>query len=400
MLSIGIYTYSTRPRGSVVHAVSLAEALIGAGHDATLYALAKPGGRLYRSLACPVELIPAAAAPPEPDALIRQRIDEFVSGIRRAARRHDIFHAQDCLAANALLAVRSPAMGAVVRTVHHVEQFDSPYLAECQRRSIELADAVLSVSRVTEENVLRQFGRRSMRVHNGVDHARFAQRRSDVEEGLRHRFSLAPDDTIIVSVGGVEPRKNTLLALSAVGRALEAHPRLRWIIAGDHGIWDHSAYVAQFEDALSRLPPRVRARIVRAGTLPEEEMTSLYSMGDLLLCPSREEGFGLCVLEAMVAGAAVIVPQRPPFTEYLDATCAAFVDADSVESVTEALTSLVSDPGRRTSLVSAARDRAAWFTWSRSAACHVGHYQAVAGGRERHRSRSARAGAGTPGEAP
>src|SRR5258708_34408688 len=126
MLSVGVYTYSTRPRGSVVHAMSLAEALVAAGHDATLYALCKPGASLYRPLACPVELIPAAAAPADPDALIRQRIEELVCGLRRLARRHDIFHAQDCLAANALLAARSGASAPVVRTVHHVERFDSP----------------------------------------------------------------------------------------------------------------------------------------------------------------------------------------------------------------------------------------------------------------------------------
>lgn len=134
MLSIGIYTYSTKPRGSVVHAMSLAEALVAGGHDATLYSLAKPGASLHRTPACPVELIAAAAAPDDPDALIRQRIDELARGIRRIGRRHDAFHAQDCLTANALLAARPQVGGPVVRTVHHVERFESPYLVACQRQ--------------------------------------------------------------------------------------------------------------------------------------------------------------------------------------------------------------------------------------------------------------------------
>ena len=374
MLSVGVYTYSTRPRGSVVHAMSLAEALVASGHDATLYALCKPGGSFYRPLACPVELIPAAAAPADPDALIRQRIEEFVRGLGRLGRRHDIFHAQDCLAANALLAARSAGSAPVVRTVHHVERFDSPYLTDCQRRSVREADGVLSVSRVTRKNVLQQFGRRSRLVYNGVDSTRFAVRQPLVEQRLRSRFGIESGDAIVLSVGGVEPRKNALLALRAVGAA-GANVRVRWIIVGDHSIWDHADYVASFEQELRRLD--LGDRVVRAGTLPEDELTSLYAMSDVLLCPSREEGFGLCVLEAMAAGAAVVVPGRPPFTEYLDAGCAALISTDSVESVSEALATLLLDESRRTALAEVARRRATRFTWSRSAARHVACYRAI-----------------------
>jgi glycosyltransferase-like protein len=374
MLSVGIYTYSTKPRGSVVHAMCLAEALVAAGHDATLYALGKPGADVYRALACPVELIPAAAAPADADALIRQRIEEFAAGFRRSARRHDIFHAQDCLAANALLAVRSPGMGPIVRTVHHVEHFESPYLAECQRRSICDADAVLSVSHVTQANVLAEFGRGSMLVQNGVDCARFAARRIDVEDRMRRLYGVQPGDTVILSVGGVEPRKNAILALRAVAQTYAVVPRVRWIIAGEHSIWDHSAYVARFEEELGNLPPDLRSRVVRAGTLPEEEMTSLYPMSDVLLCPSLEEGFGLCVLEAMAAGTAVVVPGRPPFTEYLDESCATLVDSDSIESVSKALSSLAVEPRRRHALAGLARRRSQRFTWSESASRHLSHY--------------------------
>jgi glycosyltransferase-like protein len=377
MLSVGIYTYSTQPRGSVVHAMSLAEALVREGHDATLYALEKPGASLYRPLACPVELIPAAAAPADLDALIRQRIEEFVRGVRRIARRHDVFHAQDCLAANALLAARTSDQGPIVRTVHHVDHFESSYLTECQRRSVCNADAVFSVSRLTQKNVLDQFGRCSRLVHNGADRERFAVPRPDVEHRLRTRFGVERGDTLVLSVGGVEPRKNTLLALKAVAAAYTAAPRLRWIIAGDQSIWDHSAYVASFEGELARVPQRLRDRVRRAGTLSEDEMTSLYCMSDVLFCPSREEGFGLCVLEAMAAGTAVVVPGRAPFTEYLDARCAAFIGSDAVEAMTAELVSVLSDVRRRARLAAAAMRRLQRFTWSQSARRHLHHYATI-----------------------
>ena len=59
MLSIGIFTYSTKPRGSVVHAACLAEALERRGAQVTLYALSKAGDGFFRPLSCALRLISA-----------------------------------------------------------------------------------------------------------------------------------------------------------------------------------------------------------------------------------------------------------------------------------------------------------------------------------------------------
>src|SRR3954462_5004854 len=128
MLSIGIFTYSTKPRGSVVHAACLAEALERRGARVRQYALSKAGDGFFRPLSCDSCLIAAEPAPSDVDALIRQRIAEFRNGIRAIGVQHDICHAEDCLAANALVAAKAELRGAaLVRTVHHVEHFESPY---------------------------------------------------------------------------------------------------------------------------------------------------------------------------------------------------------------------------------------------------------------------------------
>jgi glycosyltransferase-like protein len=377
VLSVGIFTYSTKPRGSVVHAGALAEALTRDGHDVTVYALGKSGQGLYRPLACAVEIIPAGDAPSEADALIRQRIAEFASGFAVRELRHDIFHAQDCLAANALLTGSPRRFGPVVRTVHHVERFESPYLESCQRRSIVDADAVFSVSRMTQRQVLEEFGRTTALVHNGVDPTRFSDAPPRGRAWLDARFGIGLEDVVLLSVGGVEPRKNSRRALQAIGRVFAEVPSLSWIIAGGDSIWDHSAYDACFLAELAELPAGLSRRVVRTGALDEDDMTALYRLSDVLVFPSEQEGFGLCVLEAMAAGTPVLVPGREPFTEYLDADCAAFVDSDSVDSIAGALFALVRDPSLRARKAALARQRAAEFTWGRSAAIHAAHYRAL-----------------------
>ena len=380
MGSIGIFTYSTRPRGSVVHATSLAEALTDAGHEATVYALGKAGASFYRPLRCPVAIFPAADAPKDPEALVRQRIDEFVAGLSAGLRVHDVWHAQDCLAASALLSVRSQGTHAppIVRTVHHVERFENPYLAACQRRSILEADRVFAVSRLTQRDVFHEFGRDAALVSNGVDVRRFCGAPPHDRAWLQRRFGVAPGDTVVLSVGGVEPRKNALCALEAMRRAAAVHPNVCWIVVGGSSLWDHSAYAARFDADLEAAPPTFRARVVRAGSIDDDDLTALYRLSDVLLCPSEQEGFGLCVLEAMAAGVTVVVPRGAPFDEYLDERSAMFVDPHSAASVGAGLLEVLVDPALRERLAVAARVRALAFSWRRSAAVHLAHYARLA----------------------
>ena len=380
MLSVGIFTYSTKPRGSVVHAACLAEALQRKGAEVTLYALSKAGDGFYRPLSCALRLIPAEPAPLEVDALIRQRIAEFCTGIAALGVRHTICHAEDCLAANALVAARS-VLGAagIVRTVHHVEQFESPYLMACQERSVASADLVLSVSQVTSREVRAVYGRQAPVISNGVDLTRFEARSALALGRVRERLGVGPDETLILSVGGVEARKNSLGALGAVRAAFAEHPHLRWVIAGGASIWEHESYRAEFARQLQALPEALRARISILGTIPEAELTLLYRASDVLLCPSLQEGFGLCVLEAMAAQAAVIVPRGAPFDEYLDETCASFVDSNSVMDITRGLLQLLREPAQRQRLVAAADLRVRRFSWDLVAERHLARYESLLG---------------------
>lgn len=370
MLSIGIFTYSTKPRGSVVHAAHLAEALTHRGHDVTLYALSKAGDLLYRDVACRVVYLPAAKAPSEPDQLIRQRVSEVAAGLCGLRPRHDVYHAEDCLVASGLLAKRAELrLKPLVRTLHHLEHFASPYLRDCQRRSILEADAVACVSRVSQRDVRRELGRDCPIIGNGVDVARFAPD-PQMEHRTRERFGLALDDRVVLSVGGVEPRKNSFCALEAMAPLLRQHPSLRWLIAGGDSIWEHDTYRAGFRDRLSQLEPDVRARVVELGPVSEQELTGLYGISQILLCPSLQEGFGLCVLEALAARTAVVVSEGEPFSEYLTPEVASFVEPSSKASIAHGVARLLEDEDLRERLARQGEAHARGFAWAQVALEH------------------------------
>ena len=370
MLSIGIFTYSTKARGSVVHATHLAEALTRRGHDVTLYALSKAGDRLYREVGCRLRYLQAEKAPAEPDALIAQRVREVADGVAELEPRHDVYHAEDCLVASGLLAKRAELkLKPLLRTLHHLEHFVSPYLRDCQRRSILEADAVACVSQVSQRDVQRELGRACPVIGNGVELERF---RADerLDEQTRARFGIGPGDRVVLSVGGVEPRKNSFCALEGLLPLLREQPALRWLIAGGDSIWEHDAYRAGFRDRLRRLPPDVRARVVELGSVTEHELTGLYGISQILLCPSLQEGFGLCVLEALAARTAVVVSEQEPFTEYLTPAVATFVQPSSPASITRGVARLLRDEPLRLQLVQAGEAHAQAFSWERVALEH------------------------------
>jgi glycosyltransferase-like protein len=361
----------------VVHAACLAEALAAEGVDVTLYALAKGGDRFFRPLRCRLELFPAEPASADPDRLIEQRIAELHRGLSRLGREYDIYHAEDCLTASALLTA-TPRFEHVVRTVHHVESFESPYLAACQRRSIEQAALVLSVSARTARDVLAEFGRASRVVYNGVDAARFDESTSNA---VVHdaRLALPPDARVVLSVGGVDPRKNALRTLEALARVLEDDPHVHWIIAGGASIWDHSELEREFDARVAGLPGAVARRIFRLGPVSEATLTWLYQRALVLVSASVCEGWGLAALEGLAAGAAVVASAREPFTEFLDAGVAVLVDPESPVAIAEAVTALLADGARRTRLTKNGRERALSFSWRGTALAHLAAYHALVG---------------------
>ena len=97
-------------------------------------------------------------------------------------------------------------------------------------------------------------------------------------------------------------------------------------------------------------------------------------MADALVFPSREEGFGLCVLEAMASGRPAIVSAIAPFTEYLSPGDALFTDPDDPTAIAETMQQSL-DPKVATAMQQRGPRVAARFGWDRVAAAHLPLYQ-------------------------
>lgn len=372
-LSIALLTYATKPRGSVIHTLELAAALITLGHQVYVYALDKDGKGFERALPHPVQLIPAQAAPTDIDALIQQRIQEFVTFLETHPHQHDIYHAQDCISANALMQLRQKQhLLSVVRTVHHIEDFQSPYLQQCQDRSIRDPDLCLCVSDYWQERLAAEYQITAPRVTNGVNLERFSPTPTGQESALKETLDLH-GSPIYLTVGGIEPRKNSIRLLTAFSQVLQHSPQAQLVIAGGATLFDYQDYRDQFFQQVQALQINIGRSLILPGVVSDADLPVLYRCADAFCFPSLKEGWGLVVLEAIASGLPLLLSDQPPFTEFLGRKQAVWVNPQDSNHMAEGILSL--DPTHGSASLSTATPILDQYSWHQSALCHVEQYR-------------------------
>ncbi|MEA1834778.1 MSMEG_0565 family glycosyltransferase [Methylobacterium durans] len=379
-LRIAILTHSTNPRGGVAHCLALAEALCTLGHEAVVHAPDPAGRGFFRDAGCPT--VPVSAKPVAGTTvdLVRARIEDYLRHFATpAACDFDVFHAHDGIGGNALATLRHRRLiPGFVRTVHHVDSFSDPLLAEWQDRSIREATRLLCVSRTWADWIRDDLGAEADVVGNGVDLSVYRSEPTGADTAVRERWGLGPGP-VVLCVGGFEERKNTAGTIAAFARLRERQPQAQLVVAGGASLLDHASYRARCQAALAAhgLAVGRGLPVIETGPVPQADIPALYRVADVLAFPSWKEGFGLCVLEAMACGTPAIVSCLPPFTEYLTATDALFVDPADPDDLARAMAEAL-QPATHTGLRTAGLARAALHSWRACAERHLDAYAACA----------------------
>jgi len=371
---IALLTYSTKPRGGVVHTLALAEALHALGAPVRVVALGDPAAGFFRPVRAPVTIVPG----PSGESSLEDKVAASIEAMTQALGTVDapVLHSQDCISARAAARVRDAgAPVTVVRTVHHVDDFTSQVLLDCQVAAILEPDAVFVVSDVWRHQLAADHRVVARVVPNGVDVARFRTAPRGRAAELRARVG-ATGRPLLLSVGGVEPRKGSDVLVRALSRLKRVHgmaPVL--VVVGGHSFQDHRPYRESVLAELLSLGLELGVDVVLAGTVDEVDVPAWYAAADVLAFPSAKEGFGLAVLEAMAAGVPVVTSDLPVFREYLEpGRDALLVQVGDVAGLTGALRSVLVDTELRDRLVAAGHRVTTRFTWAGSARAHLELY--------------------------
>lgn len=185
-----------------------------------------------------------------------------------------------------------------------------------------------------------------------------------ISEGVDSRFGMpAPalppavaqfvgGSPFMLSVGNRKPHKNLGVGVSVLGRV----PELRWVVAGERfGGWDEVMADAHRAGVASRM--------LVLDPQPDDTLHALYGAAALLFFPSRYEGFGLPVAEAMACGTPVVCSNAGSLPEVAGG-CAVLCDPDDHDAFADAVKSVLASPRRQSG---ACVSRARAMTWDASA---------------------------------
>lgn len=393
MIKIALFTYSTKPRGGVIHTIELAEALQAAGHHVCIYALAKDNLGFHRSLNCSSKLIPTQPVADRQlllqkqgylqqgidknsnpvDELIKQRIQEFIAYLSQESEQYDIYHSQDCISSNTLKVMRDRAIiSHFIRTVHHIDKFNSPYLQECHDRSILEPDLCLCVSSYWQQQLQQQYQVNAPVVFNGVNTKRFSSKVNGREAQLKQQLKIN-SNPVYLTIGGIEPRKNSLKLLQAFIEILKTYPLAQLIIAGGETLFDYEPYRLQFFDLARQHNIKIGKSLILPGVIPDRDIPVLYRCADAFVFPSIKEGWGLVLLEAIASGLPIITSNIPPFTEFLNERSALLVNPHSSIAIANAMRTIL-DKQLTQKILEHSASIPLQYSWRNSAQMHLKHY--------------------------
>lgn len=238
-------------------------------------------------------------------------------------------------------------------------------------KAISNADKIITVSKRTEKDLIQ---------HLGLDPAKISANYLDVDEVYKKKASYIKSQKIlkkyklkpgyIYNGGGLEVRKNTEGVIRAYKYLLDknnlpaggAHfikefPQL--VISGKL-MPDLAPLITDVEKLTKKLNLTKQVRIL--DFIPQKDLPALYANASMFVYPSKYEGFGIPVLEAMNQGAPVITAKTSSLPE-VGGDSALYCDPDDYKDIAMVMKNVLMNKNLRDTLSRRGKERAKKFSW-------------------------------------
>ncbi len=301
--------------GVAVHVTEVAAALERKGHEVHVFTRRRGGQPLYERVhgvhyhRCQFQL--DADFVEEINHLCRSLVHE-VFQTEDFIGPFDVIHAHDWLTGNALIWIKQGRGRKTVLTIHSTEYgrsgnhfFDgrSRRVREQERAATHWADRIITVSHSLKKEIMWMYETPEWKIsiiYNGVNARDYDGWVNPGE--IKARYGIGPIDPTILFSGRVVYQKGPDVLVEAIPFILAYHPSAKFVFVGD-GEMRHSV-----ESRAHQLRMAHATRFL--GFKNGSELVNLYKACDAVCVPSRNEPFGITVLEAWSAGKPVIVTRN------------------------------------------------------------------------------------------
>lgn len=338
--------------GVSVHVTELAAALERRGHEVHVFTRQGAGQPGYENIhgvhyhRCGFQLCPNFVD--EINNMCRAFVHSFFA-VEDSIGRFDIVHAHDWLASNAVVWIKQGRGHKSILTMHSTEygrngnQFfggQAHRVTDHERHGTYCADKVITVSNQLKSEIkwLYQVPENKVQViYNGVNSRVFDENPIDPGEVKRH-YAIGPLDPTVLFVGRMVVQKGPDILIRSIPHILRYHPSTKFVFAGDgHMKQDVCGLAHQLgvAHAIRMLGDRRGAELVR-----------LFKACDIVAVPSRNEPFGIVILEGWSAFKPVVSTKRGGPAEFVWHEINGLQVDDTPDSVAWGLGTLLADHGR------------------------------------------------------
>ncbi|MFE2155073.1 glycosyltransferase family 4 protein [Streptomyces lavendulae] len=352
------------PGGVQFHIRDLAEHLIRLGHEVSVLAPADDETPL------PPYVVSAGRAVPVPyNGSVARLNFGFLSAARVRRWLHDgvfdVIHIHEPASPSLGLLSCWAAQGPIVATFHTSNPRSRAMIAAYPilQPALEKISARIAVSEYARRTLVEHLGGDAVVIPNGVDVDFFA------------KADPNPDwsGSTLGFIGRIdEPRKGLPVLMAAFPAIVEQCPDVRLLVAGR----------GDEEEAVASLPAELRSRVEFLGMVSDEDKARLLRSVDVYVAPNTGgESFGIILVEALSAGAAVLASDLDAFAQVLDQGAAGelFTNEDAGSLATAAV-ALLRDPDRRAELSARGSSHVRRFDWSTVGADILAVYETVTDG--------------------
>jgi glycosyltransferase involved in cell wall biosynthesis len=243
--------------------------------------------------------------------------------------------------------------------------FASFYLAWSTKRALRKARKVIVPTESVRHDLKKYYeadGRKIMVVNHGRLPLAVVTEQ-DIEAALQH-YRLGRDEKIFFFIGRLETKKNLMVLLNAweiVQKKCseEGLPAGRLFLGGMYGHGFNDLFRRMEDDDL-------RGTVLAPGYISEYDASGIFNAATAFVMPSREEGFGLPILQSFEADCAVICSDIPPLRE-VAGDAALYADPGKAEDFAEQMLKLMKDDDLKDKLVDRGKKRLEQFSWKRAA---------------------------------